>query len=246
MNGPYIKDLNNSKKIFRNILISLIPLLIYKLFLTGINGLILLLVSSITTLTTNILIEYIKNTNKNYIYSVIIGIIIFLVMPSNTPFMLIFLTNIISIIIFKFVNFINPIAISSFITYIFFIVTKNEFILPEYNIYILIGISIITLIYLIVNKAIKFRISLAFLLINLLGFIMNLELNGLYLIIVFGLFVIPELFSTPNLAMSQILCGLILGILSILLPIEYFILSIIIINFLNKYIDLNIAIYLAN
>jgi len=246
VNGPYIKDINSSKKIFRNILISLIPILIYKLFLTGINGLILLLVSSITTLITNILIEYIKNTNKNYIYSIIIGIIIFLVIPSNTPFMLIFLANIISIIIFKFIKYINPIAISSFIIYMFFTITKNEIILSKYNIYILIGISIITMIYMISNKAIKFRISLVFLAINLLGFILNLDLNFLYLIIIFGLFVIPELFSTPNLAMSQILYGLILGLLSILLPIEYFILSIIIINMLNKYIDLNIAIYLAN
>ena len=252
MNGPYIKDLNSSKKIYLNILIVLIPILVYKLYLTEINGLLLLLVSCITFLVINNLVEYVKDSN-NYkfdilsnLYSLIIGIITFLIVPSNTSFMLIFLSNIISMIIFKFINYINPIAISSFIAYMFFTITKNEIIIPEYNLYILIGISIITMVYLISNRAIKFRISLVFLFINLIGFIVNLDLNVLYLIIILGFFVIPELFSTPKLSMSQILCGLILGILSILLPIPYFILSILIVNILNKYIDLNIAIYLSH
>lgn len=242
MNGPYIKDLNNSKKIFRNILISLIPFLIYKLFLIGINGLILLLVSVITTLITNVLVEYIKGNNKTYIYPIIIGIAIFLVIPSNTPFMLLFLNNIISILIFKFINYINPIAISSFITYMFFTITKNEIILLKYNIYILIGIALIILIYLIYNNTLKFRITISFLLITIIGYILGFDLNSLYLIIIFGLFIIPELFSTPNLAMSQIIFGLILGILYIILPIEYFLLCLIVSNSLHKYIDLNIAI----
>lgn len=241
MNGPYIKDLNSSKKIFKNILISLIPILLYKLFLTGINGIILLLISCITTIITNILAEYIKGVNKTYIYPIIIGIIVFLIIPSNTPYMLLLLLNIISIIIFKFINSINPIAISLFLIYLFFSLTKNDVILPKYNLYILLSLSIIILIYLIYNRAIKFRITISFLLINLIGYLLKIDLNNLYLIIIFALFVIPELFSTPKLAMSQIIFGLILGIISILLSVEYLMLCLIIFNILNKYIDLNIA-----
>lgn len=252
MNGPYIKDLNNSKKMFLNILIGLIPILIYKLYLTKINGLILLLVSCVIVLLTNNLVEYINKSSKykfnilSNLYSLIIGIVTFLIVPSNTSVMLIFLANIISISIFKFINCINPIALSSFIIYMFFTITRTKVIVPEYNLYILIGISIIITIYLISKKAIKFRILFVFLFINLLGFMLKLDQNILYYIIVFGLFIIPELCSTPKLAISQILYGLILGILSVLLPIEYFILSILIINVLNKYIDLYIAYYLAN
>lgn len=251
--GPYIKSKNNKSKIIYNILISLIPFILYKLYLTNIKSILPLLISIVFSILTSVIFDTIKNYKdykfnyKDYLYTLVIGIIIHLFIPYNTPLLLLALTTSVAIIINKIFKNINPILIVGLVSYWYFILTNNEIIKLNINLYILILISAISFIYLLINKAIKFRITLIFLILSILSlFMFNIEIYNIYVLIILSIYVICELYSTPNTALACILYALILSILYVIFPLQWFIFIALIINILNKYLDLNVAIYLVN
>lgn len=250
--GPYIKSENNNDKIIYNILISLIPFIIYKIYLTNLTSIISLFITIISSVLISIIFDAFKNSQsykfnfKNYIYPVIIGTIIYLFIPSNTPLFLIILSTIIGTSINSFFKNVNPVLIASLIIYAYFLITNNNIIKLDINIFILIGISIISLGYLILNRSVKFRISLVFILLSLLSLlIVKIDYNNVYLLIILGLYIIPELYSTPNTAMAGILYALMASITFMILPMPIFLIFGIIMNILNRYLDLNVAFYLV-
>ena len=168
INGPYIKSSNNSNKIMYNILISMIPFVIYRFYLTKMEDIVLLLISMSFTLLTSIIHEIIKNIKdykfefKNHLYSLIMSIVIYLFIPYNTPLIVVALSNILSITISKIIKNINPILISGLIINIYFYVVKLKPLYLNMDLLILIIILVISLSYLIIKRAFKFRIALIF------------------------------------------------------------------------------------
>ena len=252
INGPYIKSSNNSNKIMYNILISMIPFVIYRFYLTKMEDIVLLLISMSFTLLTSIIHEIIKNIKdykfefKNHLYSLIMSIVIYLFIPYNTPLIVVALSNILSITISKIIKNINPILISGLIINIYFYVVKLKPLYLNMDLLILIIILVISLSYLIIKRAFKFRIALIFISISIFSFILkSFSVSNLYILFILGIYILPELYSSPKSAYACYIYSILCSILYILLPFEYFIVSIIILNIFNKYLDLNIAYFLA-
>ena len=250
--GPYIKSQNNNEKIIYNLLISLVPFVIYRIYLTNIESIISLFIIIIVSVLANIIFDTLKNLQnykfrfKNYLYPIIIGTVIYLFIPYNTPLFLTVLATLVGIIINKLFKNINPVLITSLIIYAYFLITNNNIIKLDFNIFILIGISILSLGYLILNRSLKFRISLVFILLSLLSLLITeIDYNNIYLLIILGIYIIPELYSTPNTAMAGILYALMVSIMFIILPMPIFLIFGIIMNILNRYLDLNVAFYLV-
>lgn len=251
MYGPYIKSENNKTKIMYSILISLIPFIIYKLYLTNFKSIISLLIISIFSIITSIAFDMFKDYKNykfkfiNYLYIIIIGSITYLFIPYKTPIILTILSIVLGIIINKFLKNINSIFVSGLLVYGYFALTNGEIINLKINILLLIILAILSLFYLILNKSIKFRISLIFILIGLLSMFIKTDYTNLWLLIVLGIYVVPEFYSTPTTVVASIIYSLIMSIVFIFLPIHYFVIFGIIMNILNKQLDLNIAYYLA-
>lgn len=250
--GPYIKSTNNSNKIIYNILISTIPFIIYRFYLTKIEDIVLLLISMSFTLLTSIIYEIVLNIKeykfnfKNHIYSLIMSIIIYLFIPYNTPLILLATSNLISTITNKLFKYINPVLVSGLIINLYFIIKDLTPLYLKMNIIILTIILLISLIYLIVTKSVKFRISIIFIIISVLSsFITKSSISNIYIIFILGIYIIPELYSSPKSAYAGYIYSIICAIMYILLPIQYFIMFLIITNIFNRYLDLPIAYYLA-
>jgi len=248
-NGPFIKDKNNHQKIILTNLLLLIPFLIYRCYINGLNSIVLFVISIISSLFSSIMFDYIKNKRldiKNYYKDVIYSIIVVLITPLNIPYLLLFFVNIIVVLLSKFYNEINIYIITSIIVYIFMIITNNNLIYCNYNIYIYSVLLFVSLITLITNRSIKFRISVAYILFIIIKLIFNQTITQIdYILLFLCLFVIPEFKSTPNTAFIQIIFGIVIGILSMFLNLEFVFISIIILNLVFKYIDKNYAYFLA-
>lgn len=147
----------------------------------------------------------------------------------------------------KFYDEINIYTLASLIIYIFMILTNNNLIFGNYNIYIFTALLFVTIILLITNRSIKFRISIASIIFIIIKLVLNKSIIETdYLLLFLCIFVIPEFKSTPNTAFIQIIFGLIFGILSLFLNMELLLISVILLNIIFKYIDRNYVYYLAN
>lgn len=248
-NGPFIKDKNNIQKIILTNLLTLIPFVIYRCCINGLNSIILFTISILSSLLTSMMFDYIKTNKidiKNYYKDLIFSIIIVLITPLNTSYLLLLFVNVMVVLISKFYNEINIYAISSLIIYMFMILTNNRLMLGNYNIYIYSILLLFSLITLITNRSIKFRISIASIIFIIIKMIFNSTIIEIdYLLLFLCLFVIPEFKSTPNTALIQIIFGIVFGILSIFFNVEFIFILIIILNLLFKHLDRNYVCYLS-
>lgn len=161
MVGPYIKDKNTTKKISFNLLIALIPLIIFAFYKNGIvlyskgytdmlgmfYPLIFILVASISTFVFETLyaIIFIKKDVKDFIkdsYSFIPGILVSLIVSINTPILVLllacFIATIIKMIFYSFnKNIINSTVIAVLIIFGLSILNNysylNKYELTKYN-----------------------------------------------------------------------------------------------------------------
>lgn len=117
--GPFIQTNNKSKNINNNILLSLIPLIIFAFYKNGIIlygetkniltlflPLILILIASLTGIITNFIIAKIRKENKTFKYFltskyILPGLILALIFPVDAPIWLLPLITFISVIIGK-------------------------------------------------------------------------------------------------------------------------------------------------
>ena len=223
--------------------------MIYRCYVNGVNSIVLFIISIVSSLFTSVMFDYIKNNKidfKNYYKDLIFSIVIVIITPLNTPYLLLFFANIIVMLISKFYNEINIYAITGFIIYLFMILTNNVIELADYNIYIYALLLFISLITLITNRSIKFRISVASTVFVITKIVFNQTITEIdYILLFLCLYVIPELKSTPNTALIQIIFGVVIGVLSMFLNLEFVFISVIILNLIFKYIDKNYAYYLA-
>lgn len=160
MNGPFIHTKNTSFKIMKNILIALIPLILFAIykngivlffkgnasFLDSIYPLFLILICSLSTFTFDTLYTLIfckdKMDIKEYIrnsFSFIPGIILSLVIPINTPIFVIIISCLISTILGKLLFGIsnkylfNTVALSFLIISIFSLINGGYSYLNSYE-----------------------------------------------------------------------------------------------------------------
>lgn len=248
-NGPFIKDKNNKNRIFLTYLLTLIPFLIYRIIDNTINNSILIFISLLSTLLVSVFIDYLRNKKiifNNYINDISYAIIISLIVPVNTPYILIFILNIILVILNKFIKMINCKAIIVFICTMFLTLNHQNLILSNYNVYIFILLIIISMVILIIKRSIKFRICISFLITLIIGTILTLDINSNTLLLMFSsIYVISEFSVTPNTALIQFLYGALLGILSTILPLQYLFLMVIIFGIVFKFVDRYYLYYLA-
>ena len=248
-NGPFVKDSNNVQKIILTNLLTLLPFVVYRCFINGVNSIILFIISIISSILTSVLFDYVKDKKidyKNYYKDLIFSIIVVFITPLNIPHLLIFFANIIVVLVSKFYNEINIYAIVSSILSLFMLLTNNNLVFGNYNIYIFLVLLFITLITLISNRSIKFRITISFIIFVIIKMILNNSITNIdYVLLFMSLYVIPEFKSTPNTALIQIIFGIVVGVISILINIELIFIIIIILNILFKYIDKYYSYYLA-
>ena len=136
LKGPFIKSKNNTNKIMNNLLVALLPIIIFSFYKNGIipyqnnkvdlygmfYPLIFIFIGTITSYITELLYAYIfkklkKQELKNYMknsYSIIPGLFVSLVLPLNTPLEILVMASIIAIIFGKMLyggfgkNIFNP------------------------------------------------------------------------------------------------------------------------------------------
>ena len=187
-NGPFIKDKNNVQKIMLTNLLTLLPFIIYRSCIDGINSIALFIISIISSIFVSIMYDYVRNNKidyKNYVKDLIFSVIVVFVTPINTPYLLIFFNNIIVILISKFYNDINIYAIVFSIVTIFMLTTGNNLEFGNYNIYIFSVLLLISLITLISNKSVKFRITIFYIIFVIFKMLLNSSITNIDYILLF-------------------------------------------------------------
>ena len=115
---------------------------------------------------------------------------------------------------------INIYGIVGSIVCIFMLLTNNNLVFGNYNIYIFSLLLFISLLTLISNRSIKFRITISFIIFIIIKMILNSSIINIdYVLLFMSLYVIPEFKSTPNTALIQIIFGMVVGVISILINI---------------------------
>ena len=64
-NGPFIKDKNNVQKIMLTNLLTLLPFIIYRSCIDGINSIALFIISIISSIFVSIMYDYVRNIGDN-------------------------------------------------------------------------------------------------------------------------------------------------------------------------------------
>lgn len=264
--GVFIKTPLSTDKIIEKLIISMLPLILVKL-VYNIETIITLLVTIITFYLGEYLVYYLrkkKKTIKNLTqesFTLYSGLLIYLFTPLSTPvYITIILTTLASILKvllggfgkYKLNPYIPSILIMILIQGYYSI---NPLILVEEKLssYIILLniIAIGSLMYLIYNNSIKYRITISHLLttIILISIIsiksQTLGLNLITLInsgiILISIYLASDSITTPVTTKGQIIYGISLGIISILLinifPTMFAILPLIIMPLLTKPID---------
>lgn len=264
--GVFIKTPLSTDKIIEKLIISMLPLILVKL-VYNIETIITLLVTIITFYLGEYLVYYLrkkKKTIKNLTqesFTLYSGLLIYLFTPLSTPiYITIILTTLASILKvllggfgkYKLNPYIPSILIMILIQGYYSI---NPLILVEEKIstYIILLniIAIGSLMYLIYNNSIKYKITISHLLttIILISIIsiksQTLGLNLITLInsgiILISIYLASDSITTPVTTKGQIIYGISLGIISVLLinifPTMFAILPLIIMPLLTKPID---------
>ena len=264
--GVFIKTPLSTDKIIEKLIISMLPLILVKL-VYNIETIITLLVTIITFYLGEYLVYYLrkkKKTIKNLTqesFTLYSGLLIYLFTPLSTPvYITIILTTLASILKVLLGGFgkykLNPYIPSILIMILiqgFYSI--NPFILVEEKLstyIILLNIMAMgSLMYLIYNNSIKYKITISHLLttIILISIIsiksQTLGLNLITLInsgiILISIYLASDSITTPVTTKGQIIYGISLGIISVLLinifPTMFAILPLIIMPLLTKPID---------
>ena len=264
--GVFIKTPLSTDKIIEKLIISMLPLILVKL-VYNIETIITLLVTIITFYLGEYLVYYLRKKKKTInnltqeSFTLYSGLLIYLFTPLSTPiYITIILTTLASILKvllggfgkYKLNPYIPSILIMMLIQGYYSI---NPLILVEEKLstYIILLniIAIGSLMYLIYNNSIKYKITISHLLttIILISIIsiksQTLGLNLITLInsgiILISIYLASDSITTPVTTKGQIIYGISLGIISVLLinifPTMFAILPLIIMPLLTKPID---------
>lgn len=264
--GVFIKTPLSTDKIIEKLIISMLPLILVKL-VYNIETIITLLVTIITFYLGEYLVYYLrkkKKTIKNLTqesFTLYSGLLIYLFTPLSTPvYITIILTTLASILKVLLGGFgkykLNPYIPSILIMILiqgYYSINPIILVEEKLSTYIILLniIAIGSLMYLIYNNSIKYKITISHLLttIILISIIsiksQTLGLNLITLInsgiILISIYLASDSITTPVTTKGQIIYGISLGIISILLinifPTMFAILPLIIMPLLTKPID---------
>lgn len=264
--GVFIKTPLSTDKIIEKLIISMLPLILVKL-VYNIETIITLLVTIITFYLGEYLVYYLrkkKKTIKNLTqesFTLYSGLLIYLFTPLSTPvYITIILTTLASILKVLLGGFgkykLNPYIPSILIMILiqgFYSINPLILVEEKLSTYIILLniIAIGSLMYLIYNNSIKYKITISHLLttIILISIIsiksQTLGLNLITLInsgiILISIYLASDSITTPVTTKGQIIYGISLGIISVLLinifPTMFAILPLIIMPLLTKPID---------
>lgn len=264
--GVFIKTPLSTDKIIEKLIISMLPLILVKL-VYNIETIITLLVTIITFYLGEYLVYYLrkkKKTIKNLTqesFTLYSGLLIYLFTPLSTPvYITIILTTLASILKVLLGGFgkykLNPYIPSILIMMLiqgFYSINPLILVEEKLSTYIILLniIAIGSLMYLIYNNSIKYKITISHLLttIILISIIsiksQTLGLNLITLInsgiILISIYLASDSITTPVTTKGQIIYGISLGIISVLLinifPTMFAILPLIIMPLLTKPID---------
>ena len=264
--GVFIKTPLSTDKIIEKLIISMLPLILVKL-VYNIETIITLLVTIITFYLGEYLVYYLrkkKKTIKNLTqesFTLYSGLLIYLFTPLSTPvYITIILTTLASILKVLLGGFgkykLNPYIPSILIMILiqgYYSINPLILVEEKLSTYIILLniIAIGSLMYLIYNNSIKYRITISHLLttIILISIIsiksQTIGLNLITLInsgiILISIYLASDSITTPVTTKGQIIYGISLGIISILLinifPTMFAILPLIIMPLLTKPID---------
>lgn len=264
--GVFIKTPLSTDKIIEKLIISMLPLILVKL-VYNIETIITLLVTIITFYLGEYLVYYLrkkKKTIKNLTqesFTLYSGLLIYLFTPLSTPlYITIILTTLASILKVLLGGFgkykLNPYIPSILIMILiqgYYSINPLILVEEKLSTYIILLniIAIGSLMYLIYNNSIKYRITISHLLttIILISIIsiksQTLGLNLITLInsgiILISIYLASDSITTPVTTKGQIIYGISLGIISVLLinifPTMFAILPLIIMPLLTKPID---------
>ena len=226
IDGNYIKDKDNTNKIYNRLLYCLIIMIIFSFYKNGILPVIkgsgklidilritaLLVLPSFICLLTHYLYQIIKKDKKysNYSSILIPGVIISLIMPINTPIYLIIIASIVTSLSKLFIKYLNP-SLVGYLIIIMFLKGNNNF----ESISSL--ICIISFVYLIIKKAIKWRISVSYVItIFILSIVIDVNIS-LNLLLFSAIFIATDSPTSPITNYGQIIGGIILGIITIII-----------------------------
>lgn len=264
--GVFIKTPLSTDKIIEKLTISMLPLILVKL-VYNIETIITLLVTIITFYLGEYLVYYLrkkKKTIKNLTqesFTLYSGLLIYLFTPLSTPVYITIILTIIASILKVLLGGFGKYKLNPYIPSIIIMIliqgyySINPLILVEEKLstYIILLniIAIGSLMYLIYNNSIKYKITISHLLttIILISIIsiksQTLGLNLITLInsgiILISIYLASDSITTPVTTKGQIIYGISLGIISILLinifPTMFAILPLIIMPLLTKPID---------
>lgn len=264
--GVFIKTPLSTDKIIEKLIISMLPLILVKL-VYNIETIITLLVTIITFYLGEYLVYYLrkkKKTIKNLTqesFTLYSGLLIYLFTPLSTPvyitIILTILASILKVLLGGFGKYkLNPYIPSIIIMILiqgFYSINPLILVEEKLSTYIILLniIAIGSLMYLIYNNSIKYKITISHLLttIILISIIsiksQTLGLNLITLInsgiILISIYLASDSITTPVTTKGQIIYGISLGIISILLinifPTMFAILPLIIMPLLTKPID---------
>lgn len=264
--GVFIKTPLSTDKIIEKLIISMLPLILVKL-VYNIETIITLLVTIITFYLGEYLVYYLRKKKKaiknltQESFTLYSGLLIYLFTPLSTPvYITIILTTLASILKVLLGGFgkykLNPYIPSILIMILiqgFYSINPLIIVEEKLSTYIVLLniIAIGSLMYLIYNNSIKYRITISHLLttIILISIIsiksQTLGLNLITLInsgiILISIYLASDSITTPVTTKGQIIYGISLGIISILLinifPTMFAILPLIIMPLLTKPID---------
>lgn len=264
--GVFIKTPLSTDKIIEKLIISMLPLILVKL-VYNIETIITLLVTIITFYLGEYLVYYLrkkKKTIKNLTqesFTLYSGLLIYLFTPLSTPiYITIILTTLASILKVLLGGFgkykLNPYIPSILIMILiqgYYSINPLILVEEKLSTYIILLniIAIGSLMYLIYNNSIKYRITISHLLTTtiLISIIsiksQTLGLNLITLInsgiILISIYLASDSITTPVTTKGQIIYGISLGIISVLLihifPTMFAILPLIIMPLLTKPID---------
>lgn len=264
--GVFIKTPLSTDKIIEKLIISMLPLILVKL-VYNIETIITLLTAIITFYLGEYLVYYLrkkKKTIKNLTqesFTLYSGLLIYLFTPLSTPvYITIILTTLASILKVLLGGFgkykLNPYIPSILIMILiqgFYSINPLILVEEKLSTYIILLniIAIGSLMYLIYNNSIKYKITISHLLttIILISIIsiksQTLGLNLITLInsgiILISIYLASDSITTPVTTKGQIIYGISLGIISVLLinifPTMFAILPLIIMPLLTKPID---------
>ena len=264
--GVFIKTPLSTDKIIEKLIISMLPLILVKL-VYNIETIITLLVTIITFYLGEYLVYYLrkkKKTIKNLTqesFTLYSGLLIYLFTPLSTPvYITIILTTLASILKVLLGGFgkykLNPYIPSILIMILiqgYYSINPLILVEEKLSTYIILLniIAIGSLMYLIYNNSIKYKITISHLFISIILISIisiksqTLGLNLITLInsgiILISIYLASDSITTPVTTKGQIIYGISLGIISILLinifPTMFAILPLIIMPLLTKPID---------